>query len=180
MKPSRLVVPVAALAALALSVSCASLRVNSFTVSDADFSRYQTYGWAPTERLSTGDPRLDNNPFFQDSVQKAVEQRLEARGFERAAGAAPDLILHYHASVTQRIDVGQIDLDYDGCHDCNLPTVYDAGSLVLDVVEARSNRLIWRGWAEGSMEGAIDNQAWMARRMDEAVARILERLPRRL
>jgi len=40
--------------------------------------------------------------------------------------------------------------------------------------------LIWRGWAEGSIEGVIDNQTWMESRIDEAVAKILERLPRNL
>lgn len=165
---------------LPLLTACASLRVDSFAASNVDFGRYQTYAWAPSDRLSTGDPRLDNNPFFRRSVEQAVERRMAARGFEKSAADAPDLVLHYHASVAQRIDVGQVDREYDDCHDCESPTVYDAGSLVIDLVDPRTNRLIWRGWAEGSIEGAIDNQAWMEQRVDEAVARILDRLPRRL
>jgi hypothetical protein len=58
--------------------------------------------------------------------------------------------------------------------------VYDAGTLLIDLVDARTNRLVWRGWAEGSVDGVIDNQEWMEARIDEAVTRILERLPRRL
>ena len=56
--------------------------------------------------------------------------------------------------------------------------VYDAGTIVVDLVDARTHRLVWRGWAEGSIDGVVDDQAWMEKRVDEAVARIMARLPR--
>ena len=37
---------------------------------------------------------------------------------------------------------------------------------------------VWRGWAEGSIEGAIDDQQWMENRIDRAVTQILAKLPR--
>lgn len=64
-------------------------------------------------------------------------------------------------------------------YDCK-PYVYDAGTLLLDFVDARTNKLVWRGWAERGMDGVIDNQEWMEEEIDEVVTRILERLPRRL
>jgi Domain of unknown function (DUF4136) len=48
----------------------------------------------------------------------------------------------------------------------------------LDLVDAPTDTLVWRGWAEGSIQGAIDDQTLMEERIDEAVARILARLPR--
>ena len=45
-------------------------------------------------------------------------------------------------------------------------------------VDTRTNRVVWRGWAEGSVDGVIDNQQWLEQRVDEAVRRILARLPR--
>ena len=32
------------------------------------------------------------------------------------------------------------------------PYVYEAGTLLLDFVDTRTNRVVWRGWAEGSVE----------------------------
>jgi hypothetical protein len=49
---------------------------------------------------------------------------------------------------------------------------------VIDLIDARSRRLVWRGWAEGDIDGVVDNQKWMEKRVDEAVAKIIERLPR--
>lgn len=170
-----------AVAAVLLLAGCATLRVDSYADRTADFSRYRTYDWAPVTAFSTGDPRLDNNPFFQERLRSDVDRQLTTRGLERSGAVEPDLLLHYHASVSQRIDVGGLDQQYGSCPggDCE-PFVYEGGTIVLDLVDARTNRLVWRGWADGSLEGAIDNQEWMEARIDDAVRRILERLPRPL
>jgi hypothetical protein len=36
---------------------------------------------------------------------------------------------------------------------------------------------MWRGWAERGLEGVIDDQAWMDTAIDDAVTRIMARLP---
>jgi hypothetical protein len=51
--------------------------------------------------------------------------------------------------------------------------------LTIDVMDRRTGRLAWRGWAECSFEGVIENQAWMEATIDQAVDRILAQLPRR-
>lgn len=168
-------------AALALSTlvvtGCATMNVSSYVERGVDLTQYRTYNWAPADQLATADPRLDNNPFFQEQVRTAVEAQLATRGFEKTA--SPDLLVHYHASVTQEIYISGGDRRDGDCEDCR-PEVYDAGTLLIDLVDARSNRLVWRGWAKGSMEGVIDNQEWMEQRIDDAVARILDTLPRSL
>jgi hypothetical protein len=52
------------------------------------------------------------------------------------------------------------------------------GTLFIDFIDTRTNRLAWRGWAEGSVDGVIDDQRWMEKVIDETVAKILARLPR--
>jgi hypothetical protein len=91
------------------------------------------------------------------------------------------MLVHYHASVSQEIDVRELDASRPYCvdDDCR-PFVYDKGTLFVDLVEPRTDKLIWRGWAEGSIDGMIDNQEWMEMRVDEAVSTILTRLPNRL
>jgi hypothetical protein len=51
---------------------------------------------------------------------------------------------------------------------------------VIDIVDTRTNRVIWRGWAQDTVEGVLDNQDRMARKIDEAVTRMLARLPPKL
>jgi hypothetical protein len=159
--------------------ACASTNISSFVERGIDVRQYRTYSWGPADVQATGDPRLDNNEFFQERIRAAVEQQLSRRGFEKTAAEAPDLLIHYHASVEQQVNINGFDQRYMSCEDCE-PYVYDAGTIVVDLVDARTHRLVWRGWAEGSIDGVIDNQAWMEKRVDEAVARIMERLPREM
>ena len=139
--------------------------------------QYRTYDWAPVEPQPTGDPRLDNNRFFQERVQAAVEKQLRDRGFDKTA--SPELLIRYRATVKQDVYISRpesVDVSCDGCR----PEVYDAGTLLIDLVDARTKRLLWRGWAEGSIDGVIDDQKWMEQRIDETVARILKTLPQRM
>lgn len=161
------------------AAACATLQVNSFVEKGADLTRYRTYHWAAADAQATGDPRLDNNEFFQDRIRAAVDRRLGERGFEKTAAPMPDLVVHYHASVTQEVNPNGLDMPNVTCENCE-PYVYDAGTIVVDLVDARTNRLVWRGWAEGSIDGAIDNQAFLERQIDESVARIIARLPSKL
>jgi hypothetical protein len=163
------------IAALALAGCATNPRVYSFLERGADLSRYHSYTWAPPDRQGTGDPRLDNNEIFQEKVQSAVDARLASKGFEKTSGSA-DLLVHYHASVEQRIDL-QTSEPYTPCDGCK-PFIYDAGTLVIDLVDARTNRLLWRGWAEGNVEGVVDRQQWMDERVDADVTRILDTLPK--
>ena len=167
----------AALAVVALSGCAATVR--SYVDRTAHFAVYRTYAWAPPDRFTTGDPRLDNNTFFRDRLQAAADAQFASRGFEQREIESADLLLHYHVNITQRIDVNAVDQKYGYCDECRAE-VYDAGTLTLDLIDAQTGRLVWRGWAERSIEGVLDKQEWMEQQIDEAVAQILTRLPGRL
>ena len=173
----RLTIVSGALAAVMVAAGgCAPVRVSTFVERGIDFQAYRTYAWAPKAQLAVGDPRLDNNEMFQRTIQAAVAKELSARGFERLESGHADLVLHYHASVTQRVDANGADERYGYCDDCR-PSVFEAGTLTLDFVDARTNRLVWRGWAESTLDGLIESQAWLDRRVGESVARIIQKLP---
>jgi hypothetical protein len=173
---------IAAIVALA-AAGCATMNVSSHVERGLDVAQYHTYDWGPADALPTGDARLDKDPFFQDHVQGAVEKALAARGFESSTSGTPDLLIHYHANISERIDVNRIDRARGYCYGdgCGAPVVeYEAGTLVVDVIDARTNRLIWRGWAQRSVKDMLDNQDTMARQIDDAITRMFERFPRPL
>jgi hypothetical protein len=147
--------------------------VRSYLARGAELHAYRTYDWQSIEPRPTGDPRLDNNRFFEQRVHAAVDRQLANRGFEKAA--SPHFLVHYHASVTQEIQISPSEHGV-ACEECR-PEVYDEGTLLIDIVDARTGLLAWRGWAKGSVDGVVDNQEWMERRIDEAVARIMRELP---
>jgi hypothetical protein len=168
-----------ALAALVLA-GCAAMTVSSHIERDVNFAEYVTYDWGPPDNLPVGDPRLDNNPFFRDYVQGAIEKRMAAKGYERALTGTPDLLIHYHASVHQKLDVYEVDHGYGYCYGNCQPQVvdYEEGTLLIDVVDAKTSKVVWRGWAQDTMNGVIDNQDRLEKQVDEGVARMMMLLPR--
>ena len=50
----------------------------------------------------------------------------------------------------------------------------------VDVVDTRTNRVVWRGWAQDSIDGMIDNQELLRKEVNKAVTRMMELFPRHL
>jgi hypothetical protein len=168
----------ALVAAVSTASACAPLRVNSYQWPGVEISEFRTFSWGAPERFATGDPRLDNNEIVRARIQRAVERGLAGRRLEPAPADAADVIVHVHARIDQRIESRAVDAELGPCAPgaCG-PYVYDAGTLLIDLVDRRTNRVAWRGWAEGSLDAAIDDQARLEQAIDEAVAKILARLP---
>jgi len=164
-----------------LVVGCAGIVAGAHFQPETRFAEYRTFAWGPRDELPTGDPRLDNNPFFDAQVRSAVEAELGIRGLRPASHGA-DLQLHYHASVERVLNVYTVDRvsGYDspgGVRDTTL-YAYDEGTLVVDLVDARTDQVVWRGWARASLEGVIDDTRRMRARVEESVRRMFERYPR--
>ena len=78
----------AIVALCALLTGCAVVTVRSYSNRAFDVGRYRTYAWGPADTHGTGDPRLDNNEFFEARVRQQVDSQLTARGFEKTIGSA--------------------------------------------------------------------------------------------
>jgi len=177
-RPRRLALVTAAFAAFALS-GCASMHVSSYIERGVDSARFRTWDFGPGDALPTGDPRLDNNPFFKDYLEGAVGKALEARHFARTASGAPDLLVHYHANISKTFDVNGAEATSGACYGNCQPIIddYEQGTIVLDVVDTRTNKLVWRGWAQDSIDGVIDNQESLRKEVNKAVTRMMALFP---
>lgn len=164
-----------------LVAGCATMRVSSHADRGLIWSKYRTFDWGPADALPPGDPRLDKDPYFKDRVAGAIEKAMAGHGFNRSASTErPDLLIHYHAAITDRFEVDQIDHGHGYCttEDCgSRVTRYEAGTLVVDIIDAATNVLIWRGWAQDSVEGVLGNRDRLRRRIDDSVERMFVSLP---
>lgn len=158
------------------------MNVSSHVQPNVTIAAYHSFDWGPADALPTGDPRLDQDPFFQDHMLGEVERQLAKRGLSRASSPEQaDLVVHYHAVIQPRIDVNRVDRDYGYCYDeaCTTRVMeYESGTLVLDVVDRKTNRLIWRGWAQESVDRMLKSRDGMATEIARAVDGMFERFPR--
>lgn len=187
MKSPRLLLA-ALLAIFAVVLFCASAdradaagakrpEVESRIDPEADLSGDATYSWRRGEDLPDDGGPLAPGSAFERKLRKAGDRALSAKGYERAPGDEPDLWIVYHVIPRDRmyiegegykvgrwLKIGTAETTYRS---------FLEGTLVLDVVDAESNELIWTGW---SSDLASDPKG-LARTVDGVTEAILGELP---
>jgi Domain of unknown function (DUF4136) len=170
-----------ALFSLALLGACATVNAGADFDPNVRLDQYRTFDWGGGDSLPVGDPRLDQNPFFDSRVRAAVELELAARGLKRVT-TSPDLLVHYHASVRQRVDVIRADegRGYSSPRDGKSDQVieYDEGTLLIDIAEPKAKAILWRGWSQTDVGGLLENPREMEKRIRESVRRMMLKFPR--
>jgi len=132
-------------------LGCASVAVSTDFDAAIDFGAYKTFAWLPEPTETTGNPRLDS-PLLAERIRSAIEPEPAAKSLRKVGSGTPDFYVGYHLSLEKRIDVCTIDQRYGygaGWHGGGLSqtyvTEYEEGTLILDFVDARLDRLAWRG-----------------------------------
>jgi hypothetical protein len=157
-------IPVAALLLIAGVSGCSKgARITTATADPAALNRFHTFAvTAPTPRADriavgvsdsdrAGGAVMDMDPMLATSlVGRAMHQDLvtafSGRGYHLADGNA-DFQVAYYAGTGRVIDTRAYDTPYhaDG-HKIDTRTFeYPAGTIIVDVVDARSDSLVWRG-----------------------------------
>lgn len=170
-----------ALCSAALLSACATVNAGADFEPGVRLDQYRTFDWGGGDTLPVGDPRLDHNPFFDSRVRAAVELELAARGLTRVT-ASPDLLVHYHASVRQRVDVIRADegRGYSSPRYGTSDVVvdYEEGTLILDVAEPKAKAILWRGWSQTDVGGLLENPREMEKRIRESIRLMMRKFPR--
>ena len=173
----RLFAGAVALAIGAAAAACAPITVTSFTDRGVDVTAYRTFAWDRIDTSVPGDPRLENNEMFHGHLRAAIDRQLVSRGYEPTT-LQPDVLVHYHASSRQKIYTTGEQRTEQRCLDCTVE-VYDEGTLLVDLTDARTGALVWRGVAESGLAGVVGSQPRLEETIERVVARIIARLPRR-
>ena len=170
---------VAALGLLAAAGCGPTVKAGSFVDHAVDFHRYHSYNWGARAAEPAGNPRLDKNAELHDRLQGELEKALAAKGFRGPAGRKSDLIVRYRVAVTPRVRVGGVESGYGYCSmDCSKRVEeYEAATIIVDVIDSRTEKVIWRGWARDKLDDVLDNPGRMAERLHTAVERMMSTLP---
>ena len=137
---------------LLFSSGC-SQKFQIYTAADSDYDirLFSRYDWAPI-----GDIEAKNNPLYYNEmndkyIRAAVDRNLSSRNFHRVEEPA-ELIIHYHI-IEKSVTVAREDpLFYHQAPWMEPDRFYDdytEGTLIIDIMERKSNALVWRGLASG-------------------------------
>ena len=163
-----------------LTGACSPIRSISYDYNRAvDFSGLRTYDWIPI----TAEMQ-EKEALMLERIKKAVNSRLEAKGFRITRGES-DFLVATNFGQVEKLKVydygypyygGHGRYDYGSYHGGVSSFYYREGALVLDFIDTASKEVIWKGVAtvylsKDQTPDKIDDV------VNEAVEKILANFP---
>lgn len=153
-----------------------------YQYNSASYAAWHTFAWKAQAAGVIRNPILDSG-ILATRVEKAVSAILEGRGYRKVASAGEaDFLVTYHTALQRELQSSpSVGFAYGafwpsvGTVFINQPSARDVqkGSLILDVIDARTKKLVWRGWITRVLEQGNYTQ----KGVDNAVRRILSKFP---
>ena len=167
-----------------LFAACSSYDIHHDYDVEADFSRYRTWGWMPAapEAAQDVDAARASNSLVDRRIRAAVDAALTAKGLT-ADETAPDVLVVYHTGLKDKVDITDWGYSYSGTYwgwagrDIDAQN-YTEGTLIVDLVDASSRQLVWRGSATGVVDPARTPEE-RERAVREIVAKMFDKYPPR-
>lgn len=157
--------------AVVLSLVWAGLALASISFDydeSASFADYRTYAW------KDGTPARHSG--VEQAIVEAVDHELAAKGLRRV-DEDPDLFVATYALADEQRLRDLEDSVYwnfvTGVTEIG-PSDVRAGTLVIDLVDSASDKVVWRGLSSGSVKG-VPNK--ISNRVGKVVRRILRDYP---
>ncbi len=143
-----------------------------------DLSSYKSYDWKMVGRTESNQNPLYDNELTSKRIKAAVDKELMAKRYQMTS-ESPGLLVHYHIVIEDKsVVIREPDAHnyspYWLGSDMNAYQ-YKEGTLIIDLMDAESNALIWRGWAVAILEEV--NPKDTESRLNKTIQRILEGLP---
>lgn len=182
-----------ALLGLAGTVAAQKLEIKTHQDPKADFSTIRTYAWLPpAPGVKAVAPDAVSNPTLTQEalgphIVAAVNRELTARGLTETDLETADVHMVYFAALTVGFNQSYLGEHYGyitgwpspippGLAPSTSMTVYEKGTVLVDMVQRLAKRGIWRG----SVVTRIDQERTLEqriKRINEAAQRMFERFP---
>jgi len=179
MNPRIAMIPICCLLLLA---ACSSMTIESDHDPKIDFSKYRSFQFLSEPKRPSDNP-LQEGALIRNRIWDAVRRELGAKGMTFSESGSTDLLVAYHVDVKEKVDVSTYGYNYGrwgaggGMYGSNVDVYrYNEGRLVLDLIDAGSRDLVWRGWATTVVGEARDPEK-STETINEAVSKILAEYP---
>lgn len=171
---------------LLLLSACSRAQIKYDYDARANYSTFKTFDWMAAPKRVKEKARGAENPIMDRRVRGAIERELAAKGFRLEGSADPDFLVTYYPVYQERAyrtttHVGmawgyrpywgpRAGMSVSQVHH------YKEGTIVVEIVDFRSNQLIWHGAAVGALTG-LESPEDAEEVVSREVRRLLEGFP---
>lgn len=140
-----------------------------------DFSKLKTYAWMKGASSSTLKSAGSSDLDFDTPLRAAVDKQLAAKGFTKV-DKDPDVLIKYHLGTRLTVYATDFGMNYQDKVGWNETESVQDGQLTIDMVNPKSETVVWRGNAYGAVN--VDpTQAMVVKNVDRAVEKIFKQYP---
>jgi hypothetical protein len=163
------ILPIVLLSGCGVSITAGSHMPSPIDVGDGP-----TFAWNQGSDRVGGDPRLEGNQFFEESLHEAVAWHLALRGI-REASASPTYLIHHHLTLAEHAYVEEVMNDAGVSRTETVS--YEEGSVTVHIVDAATGGTVWLGWAQADVEPALHGPEEMRRWVYDLVGSMFRKWP---
>ena len=158
---------------------CSSLSLSTDYDDSIDFSTYKTYRWhVDNEHNSASLKYLDK--IMDQRIRSTIDGQLQQQSFARVDTGTVDFLVNYSVVIDDRVDVHTYN-NYNGMYPGysyragygyygrgvgvsystgaeTQVTHYRQGTLIIDIINPKTDQLVWRGAADGRLPKGGDRK----------------------
>ena len=180
---------------LLILAGCSTYSVVTDYDCSAPFASYQTYHWADDAIAKSSSNVLASNPLILKRIKNAVDRELATKGYVLNNNGPVDFAVSVYAGVQERARYNPPPMGFSFHHGYYhnrfghngfgfydpywfgpYVSYYKEGTLVIDVMDQKSNELAWRGMAQGILKN-YDTSKEMQQDIDGAITKMLVEFP---
>ncbi|RYU97492.1 DUF4136 domain-containing protein [Emticicia agri] len=172
---------------IGLGISSAKAQVSTHKDPTADFGDYRSFAWIQPD-IQTQNPQY-NNHLITKNIQANVDEILLKKGMNINT-KKPDLLLRFHTDTEKETTrgfyspmrpmigytrVGRFIVPYNMGYyggGYSAPYSYTKGTLVIDAIDAKTNKLVW----QGSISAALNDRK-IDKQIEKGVSKIMKKYP---
>ena len=148
-----------------------------------DMKSYKTYAWASTPTVSV----YDNNPLIHSRIKNAIEYYMGKGGMVENTDD-PELWVTYYGESDEGFSVntfntGGYNYSSGWAWDpfwgssavgmtATTPIVHEAGTLMIDIWDAKTMKIVWRGTMSATIP---ENPQKSAKKLDKGIKKMIEK-----
>ncbi|BCG63770.1 MAG: hypothetical protein methR_P1498 [Methyloprofundus sp.] len=181
---------------LLLISGCSSLTLSTDYDEAIDFSNFKTYSWHIENEHNTSSLKYLNS-IMDQRIRATIDQQLQQK-YTIATADKSDFLVNYSITVEERADIrtynnyngyypgftygarygtygSSMAMGYSSGSETQV-THYKQGTLIIDIIDPKTDQLIWRGAADGRLPESA-NREKRDKLAQEYVSKILSGFP---